>query len=1212
MAAANLNELLRWLTRGLAAEMPGDQSDQHLVERALAARDEAAFQAIVHRHGPMVYRVCWRVLQHSQDAEDAFQATFLVLAQNLRSLRQHASLASWLHGVAHRVALKARADSAARRQREYQAARPDVLPPDDVTWGELRSAVDRELSLLPDRWRLPLILCYLEGRTQDEAASQLSWSKSTLRRRLEEARHALGSRLKGRGIVWPAALSAVLVADCMGSAAPAPGLVACTVEVAAGVAAGQPVTTAASPTAAALTEGAMKPMLTGKLKIAILFLAAVGLAAAGAGLIAHQLVAAMQQESQTDNAKPNKPNPAESADNQAKPADAELHVIGVSGAKDGDKGRVDVEVRATARPVVLVLTSYSSVEWHIKLAQGAQIEKAIVSGYFAQEIKGLPANVPLANQSYYPDDGSRRKDGWFYPDRWNTPQWREMVRRLNEMTGLPVASFQGESKGVSFIVDGNEGRNLGQKELKPHARAPKQPTPQELLAASANAELHVVGIYSPDMNNPGKPVDVEVRSTAKPVLLVLTSYMQAVWNVKRADGARIKAVIVGSPMPQEVEGIPAGVPVSYFCPDGSSYYFDRRRPQQDKESFFAYQWNTFESRRMVEKLNDVTGLLVSTFQGEYSGTSFVVDGARGRNCAQKERKRRPALPREPTPQELLAASADADLHVVSIYGTDAGNGAPVDVEVRPTTKPIVLALASYQSVLWNVKLAPGARVKAVLIGGYFEQEFEGIPATIPIVYRAYFPSLRQDYYYAYQWNTSESRRMVEKLNTLTGLLVSTFQGANTGTSFVVDGTRGSNFAQKERRPRPTLPREPAPKEFLAASADADLHVVSIYQPGAGNGSPVAVEVRSTTKPIVLALVSYNSVLWNVKIANGARVKAVVVGGYYEQEFEGIPTDIPLVYRAYFPSQKQGYFYGHEWSAPDCQGMVDKLNDMTGLLVSTFQGEYKGSSFVVDGTRGGRFAQKERKRDFANKQPKAEEDPLADVADIPAQERQAAGDADKRYFLIGPRKNARPPAEGYGLLVIVPGGDGSADFHPFVRRIYKFALSDRYVAAQPIAVRWTPDQQIVWPTKTNPVARMKFSTEEFVEAVVEDVAKKHKLNRTRVFTLSWSSSGPAAYALSLQTKRSVTGSFVAMSVFDPQFLPPLKGANGHAYYLYHSPADRVCPYRAAEEAKSGLAENGAKVRLETYEGGHGWRGNVYHDIRQGVEWLEKNQERAGTP
>jgi predicted esterase len=722
-------------------------------------------------------------------------------------------------------------------------------------------------------------------------------------------------------------------------------------------------------------------------------------------------------------------------------------------------------------------------------------------------------------------------------------------------------------------------------------------------------------MYCPEMKTPGKPADVEVRSTLKPVVLVLTSYMEAVWNVRRVPGARIRAVVVGSGMPQEVEGIPADVPVYYFCPDGSSYYFDRRSAGQNKESFYAYKWNTIEYRRMVENLNNLTGLLVSTFQGEYGGSSFVVDGARGRNFAQKERKPRPGLPREPTPAELLAASADADLHAVGVYGAVDGNGAPVDVEIRPTTKPIVLALSSYGSVFWNVKLAQGARVKAVVISGYYEQEFEGIPPGVPIVYRAFFPSRNEESFYAYKWNTIEYRRMVENLNKLTGLLVSTFQSEYDGSSFVVDGARGRNFAQKERKPRPGLPKEPTPAELLAASADADLHAVGVYGAVDGNGAPVLVEIRPTTKPIVLALSSYGSVLWNVKLAQGARVKAVIIGGYYEQEFAGIPPGIPIACRAFFPSRNNEYFWGFDRYSKEWRGMMEKLQDMTGHRASTFQGEYTGRSFVVDGVRGRGIAQAEVKvaaLSGRENQAKPQDVPLADVADIPSEELQAAGDAKKRYLLIGPKKGTKPPAEGYGLLVIMPGGDGSANFHPFVKRIYKNAIPDGFLAAQPIALKWTNNQEIVWPTKTNPVAELKFTTEEFVEDVVEDVAKRHKLDLARVFSLSWSSSGPAAYATSLREKPVVRGSFIAMSVFNPRFLPPLKEASGHAYYLYHSQQDRVCPYRMAEQAKNSLVENGAKVRLETYAGGHGWRGNVFQDIRNGIEWLEQNRAQAQKP
>ena len=108
-------------------------------------------------------------------------------------------------------------------------------------------------------------------------------------------------------------------------------------------------------------------------------------------------------------------------------------------------------------------------------------------------------------------------------------------------------------------------------------------------------------------------------------------------------------------------------------------------------------------------------------------------------------------------------------------------------------------------------------------------------------------------------------------------------------------------------------------------------------------------------------------------------------------------------------------------------------------------------------------------------------------------------------------------------------------------------------------------------------------------------------------VSWSSGGPAAYAVAL-TNKKVTGSLVAMSVFKPDQLPELKAAKGHPFFLYHSPDDQVCPYRMAEQAEKDLTKAGAKVKLMDYEGGHGWRGPLYDDIKGGIEWLEKNHAK----
>ena len=234
----------------------------------------------------------------------------------------------------------------------------------------------------------------------------------------------------------------------------------------------------------------------------------------------------------------------------------------------------------------------------------------------------------------------------------------------------------------------------------------------------------------------------------------------------------------------------------------------------------------------------------------------------------------------------------------------------------------------------------------------------------------------------------------------------------------------------------------------------------------------------------------------------------------------------------------------------------------------------------------------------------------DIKDVPSQDLKIGKDEKKRYFLIGPAKGAKAPAKGFGLIVLMPGGPGTADFHPFVKRIYKNAVPEGYLVAQPVAVKWNAKQEIVWPTAFNKkdVEGLKFTTEEFVDAVIDDVTAKHKINPDRVFTLTWSSSGPAAYAVSLSSAK-VRGSFVAMSVYKPDQLPKLDAAKGHAYFLYHSPDDRVCPYRMAEQAAKELKEAGAKVKLVDYNGGHGWRGALYDDIAAGIKWLEANATPA---
>lgn len=229
----------------------------------------------------------------------------------------------------------------------------------------------------------------------------------------------------------------------------------------------------------------------------------------------------------------------------------------------------------------------------------------------------------------------------------------------------------------------------------------------------------------------------------------------------------------------------------------------------------------------------------------------------------------------------------------------------------------------------------------------------------------------------------------------------------------------------------------------------------------------------------------------------------------------------------------------------------------------------------------------------------------DVADIPSLDLRLDSDDQRRYLLAGPRPDEKEPKAGFGLIVVLPGGTGEAGFHPFVKRLYKKSVPDGFLVVQPVAPKWMEDQPVTWPTDKLKVNGMKFSCDDFVEQVIAAVAKARKVDPERVYTLSWSSSGPLAYLLSSRKDGSVRGSFVAMSVFRDRDLD-LKQVKGKPYYVYHSKDDKTCPFRMAEEARDALKKNGAIVEFKTYDGGHGWHGDMYGDLRTGFEWLVKQK------
>src|SRR5262245_36870070 len=187
-------------------------SDRTLLDRFELCQDEAAFAALVRRHGAMVLGVCRRALGHVQDAEDACQATFLVLARKARAGRWRQSVANWLFTTARRVSSNARVAAERRAKREGRAAvRETTSPADQVTGRELLAALDEELERLSPRYREPLVLCYLEGLTRDEVAARLGIPVSTVKTQLERGRKKLGDALTKRGCGLGAGLLALAV-----------------------------------------------------------------------------------------------------------------------------------------------------------------------------------------------------------------------------------------------------------------------------------------------------------------------------------------------------------------------------------------------------------------------------------------------------------------------------------------------------------------------------------------------------------------------------------------------------------------------------------------------------------------------------------------------------------------------------------------------------------------------------------------------------------------------------------------------------------------------------------------------------------------------------------------------------------------------------------------------------------------------------------------
>jgi RNA polymerase sigma factor (sigma-70 family) len=281
MATNQTSKVLQHLRSTVLLQYGAGLTDGQLLDRFIEQRDDVAFAALVKRHGPMVWGVCRRILGRHHDAEDAFQVAFLILFRKARSVRPREMVANWLYGVAYQTALQARRTITRRREKQVmEMPEPEAAQRDH--WNDLQPLLDEELSRLPDKYRVVILLCDLETKTRKEAARQLNLPEGTVAGRVARARVMLAKRLARRGLVLSGGALAAVLSQNLAAAGVPTSVVSSTIKVASVLAAGQAVAIIPAQVAA-LMKGVLKAMLLTKVKSAIAVLLVLGIAALGAG-----------------------------------------------------------------------------------------------------------------------------------------------------------------------------------------------------------------------------------------------------------------------------------------------------------------------------------------------------------------------------------------------------------------------------------------------------------------------------------------------------------------------------------------------------------------------------------------------------------------------------------------------------------------------------------------------------------------------------------------------------------------------------------------------------------------------------------------------------------------------------------------------------------------------------------------------------------------
>lgn len=451
MVTGQMNELLVHLRRAVLRS-ESETTDGELLSSFVGRRDGAALAALIERHGPMVWGVCRRLLHNHHDAEDAFQATFLVFVRKAASMRRQEFVANWLYGVARQTAMRARATAARRGMRERQVPEmPEPAATQRCIWNEVEPLLDQELSRLPERYRLVIVLCDLEGKTRAEVARQLDCPEGTVAGRLVRARALLARRLARHGLNVSAGVLGVILPSGAASAGPSASAISSTIQAATLFAAGQ--ATAASgisASAVALSEGVLKAMLTTKLKLMAAFVFAVGAVTLCGSLVDRSTAATPAGEA-----------PRAAAQDRKKAADPKdgTTVRGTLASVDVEKNSITITIHAFDRK------SGESTDTNktFTLAKDAKIQQDAADAKLADLKKGFTAVLKLDKENAV----SVSVDGGTGPG-----EFRSVNLERNTIT--IIAGRDMSLKVVHLLKDpkvfGADGKPIRLQDLKPGAK----------------------------------------------------------------------------------------------------------------------------------------------------------------------------------------------------------------------------------------------------------------------------------------------------------------------------------------------------------------------------------------------------------------------------------------------------------------------------------------------------------------------------------------------------------------------------------------------------------------------------------------------------------------------------------------------------------------------------------------------------------------------